>query len=131
MKQENVDGSVVAALVKLHPDDIPKHLIQKYPVRVEGDFDPNAYFPVLRHLSMKPGYTLDYVYHYMDHFGGNPCLYARAVDEKSLESFIEHRDWEDKNSLLSFLVADGAAVSYCLFTKWGLKESFLKEPRTI
>ena len=107
MKQVNVDGSVVAALLKLHPDHIPEHLMQKNPVRSDEDFDPNAYFKVLSTLSMKPGYTLDYVY-YKDHFAGEPFLYARTVEEKPLCSVIEYEVWKKKNSLLSFLVADGS-----------------------
>lgn len=46
---------------------------------VEG-FDVNEYFSVLSHLSMEPGYTLDYVY-FMEFIGGEPILYGRPVDQ--------------------------------------------------
>lgn len=107
MKSTIVDGSVVAQIRKLHPKEIPDHLTKKNSTKTAGDFDPNAYFSVLTHLAVKDGYTLDYVYHYMADFGGNPCLYARPTDAKPFDTFIEHRDWEEKNSLLSFLVSDG------------------------
>ncbi|MGR8979751.1 MAG: hypothetical protein ACU84H_06630 [Gammaproteobacteria bacterium] len=108
MKSEKVDGSVVSAMLRLQPDHIPKHLMQMNPVKAEGDFDPNAYFTILTHLSMKQGYTLDYVYHYMHDFGGNPYLYARAVDEPPLVSYNEYQnlDWKLKIDPLFFLVAD-------------------------
>ena len=108
MKPENVDGSVVAKLRKLHPNDIPHHLMQKNPVRNVKDFDPNIYFTVLTHLAMKSGFTLDYVYHYEASFSGYPCLYARPVDEKPFESYVEYQDCDKKGSLFSFLVADGS-----------------------
>ena len=79
MKPGSVDGFVVAKLMKLHPDDIPRHLMQKNQARTAKDFDPNAYLTVLTHLAMKPGCILDYVYRYMDGLGGDPCLYARSV----------------------------------------------------
>lgn len=112
MTQEIVDGSVVKALLKLYPGDIPTSLMRENPVRTEGDFDPNTYFTVLTNLSMKPGYTLDYVYHFIEDFGGSPCLYARPVDEKPLDSYSEHREWNGENNLLSFLVADGTPDSF-------------------
>lgn len=31
--------------------------------RLDGWFDVNDYFSVLNHLSMRPGYALDYIYH--------------------------------------------------------------------
>jgi len=110
--KNNVDGSVVSKLVGFFPDNIPERLMQKKPARTEGDFDPNSYFTVLTHLGMKPDYTLDYVYHYTEGFGGNPNLYARPIDSKRLDIFIEYRDWEEKNDLLSFLVADGTPDSF-------------------
>jgi len=47
--------------------------------RLEGWFDVNEYFSVLNHLSMQPGYTLDYVYHNSGS-GAQPYLYARKID---------------------------------------------------
>lgn len=100
-----VDGSVVAKLHKLHPEKIPEHLMRGTPTKATGDFDPNAYFTVLTHLKVKDGYTLDYVYH-CDALGGYPCLYARPTDASGFDTIVDYRDWEKKNSLLSYIVAD-------------------------
>lgn len=57
--------------------------------RVEGDYDVNDHFKVLPHLSMQPGYVLDYVYMY-DFMGGFPILYARPEDTPR---FITHNEY--------------------------------------
>ena len=108
MNSRSVDGTVVEKLMKLHPDpeDVPPHLTQAHPVRSEEDFDPNAYFTVLTHLAMKPGYTLGYVYHYINGFGGNPCLYARSADGKPPHACIERQSVQEEDDLFPFLVAD-------------------------
>jgi hypothetical protein len=108
---KKVDGTVAASFQMLNPTKVPKHLRQRNPTRRINDFDPNTYFTVLSHLSMKPGYILDYVY---DHnsLGGHPCLYARTFDEKSLGSSDEHHLWKKRNNLLSFLVADDSLDSF-------------------
>ena len=57
-------------------------------VRQEGWFDVNDYFSILTHLSMQPGYVLDYVYHN----GGSaaqPYLYARKIDSKPFNTLEE------------------------------------------
>lgn len=126
MKPGSIDTSVVAKLMKLYPETIPEHLLRENPVRMAGDFDPNSYFSVLRRLSIKPGYTLDYVYDCYIYWegwpeevssgvspsAGSPCLYARAIDEKPLNSSIGYRDWIRRNDLLSFLVADGSSDAF-------------------
>ncbi len=109
MKPASIDVSVVERLESLRPHDIPRHLMQENPVRAATDFDPNTYFTVLTHLSMKSGYVLDYVYHYSD-MGGEPHLYARPVDETPSGSLAEHwdRDGQRESRLLPFLVTDGS-----------------------
>lgn len=52
---------------------------------LEG-FDVNDYFSVLTHLSMEPGYTLDYVYDY-GFLAGEPILYARPVNQAPYETY--------------------------------------------
>ncbi|MBM3158037.1 MAG: hypothetical protein FJ004_12260, partial [Chloroflexi bacterium] len=47
--------------------------------RLEGWFDVNQYFSVLNHLSLQPGYTLDYVYSNFGS-GAHPDLYATNSD---------------------------------------------------
>jgi hypothetical protein len=100
-----VDGSVVTRLRALQPEGIPENLMQETPIRDPADFDPNTYFNVLTHLKVKDGYMLDYVYQ-LDSSGGNPCLYARPKDARPFDTFVEYRDWNEKNYLLSYLVVD-------------------------
>ena len=54
---------------------IPEYFLTDNPVKKGGEFDVMQYFAVLDHLSLQPGYRLDYVYHY-DGMGGYPVLYA-------------------------------------------------------
>ena len=69
---------------------IPKNLIQEKPQRSANDFDPNLFLTALPHLSMAPGYTLDYVY-YFDGFGGGPQVYARPKDQAPYTSVKEYQ----------------------------------------
>jgi len=59
---------------------VPDHFLDGDFTRMESDFDVNIYFTVLDHLSMEPGYVLDYVYR-LDHLGGGPVIYARTSDQ--------------------------------------------------
>lgn len=56
--------------------------------RLEGWFDVNAYFSVLNHLSLQPGYILDYVHH-NNGSGAQPYLYARKIDSKPFNTLDE------------------------------------------
>jgi hypothetical protein len=58
-------------------------------VRQEGDFDVNAYFTVLTHLSVEPGWVIDYLYR-MRGMGGGPFVYARPADRAPYSSFDEY-----------------------------------------
>lgn len=49
-------------------------------------FDPNECFTILEHISMQPGYVLDYVYS-ADHGGAFPVLYARRKDDQPFEDY--------------------------------------------
>jgi hypothetical protein len=78
----------------LQPDEIPGHLLQATPQPQDSDFDPNQYFTAFTHLSMEPGYVLDYTYQY-DGMGGWPYLFARLEENDSLEAgealpYLEH-----------------------------------------
>ena len=57
--------------------------------RLEGWFDVNEYFSVLTHLSMQPGYTLDYLYHNIGGEDAHPFLYARKIDSKPYSTLDE------------------------------------------
>jgi len=71
--------------------ETPDHFQEGVQARQDGDFDPNRYFETLTHLSMEPGYILDYVY-FRELIGGEPILYARKVDEPPFDSFSEYID---------------------------------------
>lgn len=84
--------TTVDALAAAQPSGkIPAHFITDtgdFP-RQEGDFDVNAYFGVLSHLSVEPGWTIDYLYR-MDGMGGHPFIYARPTDRAPYASFEEY-----------------------------------------
>lgn len=132
-----VDTTVVQKMKNLYDVEIPGHLKMRNAVRIGKEFDPNSYFSVLTHLSMKPGYTLDYVYDYRKGFSGSPHLYARLISDPPLQSipqipvslFIKRKNNDDRNSEplrwppvnkeglewnypLPFLVADGTPDSF-------------------
>jgi hypothetical protein len=56
--------------------EFPDRFSDGDPVRQSDDFNPQSYFNVLTHLSMEPGYVLDFVY-FVDDLGGKPLVYAR------------------------------------------------------
>lgn len=82
--QEAVDG--LAALQRNL--EIPEALLQEDAARTGEEFDVAAYFTVLDHLSMEPGYALDWVYYY-EFMGGEPVLYARLEGDKPYSTFSE------------------------------------------
>ncbi len=87
--------AAVNALVAAQPSgDIPQHFLADMPatvdvVRIDGDFDVNAYFGVLTHLSVEPGWVIDYLYQ-ADGMGGRPFIYARPADRAPYASFDEY-----------------------------------------
>ncbi len=90
-------SEVVAGIVKLHEDaDKTWHdegLVIKYIpsgalARRPKEFDPNAHFGVLKHLSMADGYVLDFVYFYDG--DGRPFLYARPASSEPYKTFGEY-----------------------------------------
>jgi hypothetical protein len=66
-------------------------------VRAKGDFDVNTYFGVLTHLSVEPGWVIDYLYR-MDGMGGKPFVYARPVDHEPYASFDEYAATAGENT---------------------------------
>lgn len=68
---------------------VPEHLQQKDAVKTGEEFDVNEYFSVLKHLSMQPGYVLDYVYLYQG-IGGEPILYARQKDQPPYRTYSDY-----------------------------------------
>lgn len=73
--------ATVDALSALYRDqELPEHLMESEAVKTGEEFDANEIFSVLSHLSMEPGYVLDYVYCY-DGLSGWSVLYARPQDQ--------------------------------------------------
>lgn len=73
---------------------LPEHLLVKGAARTGDEFDVNEYFDVLTHLSMEPGYVLDYVYFKVSS-GGEPVLYARPASEPG---YATYEEYEEKHS---------------------------------
>ncbi|NLT28441.1 MAG: hypothetical protein GXX97_05150 [Dehalococcoidales bacterium] len=82
--------------------------------RLEGWFDVNAYFSVLSHLSMQPGYTLDYVYHGRQ-LEGHPYMYARRVDSKPFSSLKELTQSSNTDMLKTPTVAQEITIIYHIY----------------
>ncbi len=98
------DANLTAAACKKTMDSlralqqirIPDHLMKNDCVRMPDDFNINAYFSVLPHLSMEPGYVLDYVYKYA-YESGYQVLYVRRENEKPLSNMKEYDNSQYKN----------------------------------
>ncbi len=84
-QQETIDS-----LQTLHSQlDWPEHLMVEDGTKIGGEFDASEYLTVLSHLSMEPGYALDWVYCY-DGMGGYPVLYARPQEQPAYETCSEY-----------------------------------------
>ncbi len=88
--------------------DMPESLATENPMKTGGEFDAMDYFTVFDHLSMEPGYALDYVYHW-DGMGGYPVLYARPLDQTPYATEAEMNMAEDQPSYLDFVRVDDTA----------------------
>ena len=69
------------------------------------------YFAVLDHLTMAPGYVLDYVYQY-DGMGGSPLLYARPISQSPYTTEADLASSGDTASYLDFVQVDDTPESY-------------------
>lgn len=111
--QETVD-----ALDALTQDlGLPQHLMQKDGVKTGEEFDVATYFTVLDHLSMEPGYVLDYVYRY-DGMGGMPVLYARPADQPPYATYQAYADASpdaEADSYLEHVRVDDTEEGYFQF----------------
>lgn len=80
-----------------------------------GSFDPNRLFSVLKHISMEPGFTLDYKY-VIDRdsagfvIGAYPSLYASQTQDHRPSSDSETR--EARADLFEHIVTDGTPESF-------------------
>jgi len=114
--QETVD-----AIRQLTPDQpIPWHLIDPEAPVKEDLFDPNQLLVPLNHLSLRPGFTLDFVYR-DNGLGANPVLYARKETEAPFESYqafqaatseCDTADQPAECDYLAFVETDGSEAGY-------------------
>ncbi len=77
---------VIDQIKVMQPRVIPGNLAQAEGMNDEDDFNANAYFDVLKNISMEGGYVLDYAY-FIGGPGGMPALYARAKSQKPYKNF--------------------------------------------
>jgi hypothetical protein len=108
----------------LDPYDLPHHFLEEDTVPHPGDFSPNQFFSVFKHLRMQDGYLLDYVYQYGGFMGG-PVVYARKIQDRPFSSYQEFIDvksgepnkevyWggEYADDYLSYVIRDETPASY-------------------
>jgi hypothetical protein len=106
--QSTVDG-----LSALQSDlEIPEHFENENAARTGEEFDVNEYFVVLDHLSMEPGYVLDYVYCY-DGMGGYPRPYARPEDQPRYVTCGDFRG--DRDDYLAHVRTDDTEEGFFQF----------------
>ena len=94
--------------------ELPSNFQEQNPVKTGDEFDVMQYFTVLDHLSMQPGYILDYVYHY-DGMGGSPILYARPAGQSPYATESEMTAAGDIPNYLDFIQTDDTPESYFQF----------------
>ena len=80
----------------------PPAFSQPNPARRDGEFDPNRYFQALTDLTMRDGFTLDYVYH-QDGMGGYPILYTRPADQAPYPDEAAYTSAGDHPDYLGFV----------------------------
>ena len=102
--------ATLKAMLALRPTDYP---FDRYGSEEETRVDPadlfdiNDYFTVLTHLSMEPGYVLDYFLVGDDLFGDCPLIYTRKADDEPFTSyeqyFQEYENSKDLTDIYSFV----------------------------
>jgi hypothetical protein len=94
--------------------ELPSNFKTENPAKVGGEFDVMQYFSVLDHLSMQPGYVLDYVYHY-DHMGGNPVLYVHPLGQPPYAIEADLPAGYDRSSYLDYVQTDDTPDGFFQF----------------
>lgn len=128
-------SAAFAALSPLYQDMgiIPEHFRVENPVENGTEFDPNLFIDALTHLSMEPGYVLDYVYTY-DGMGGYPTLFARPVDSapylswtdvpEDAEDYLDHVQVDDTpEGYLQYVLFSQVAEQFYLYWHSGYNDS--------
>jgi hypothetical protein len=111
--------ATVGAFTNLTRDlEFPPHLGSRDATKIGTEFDVNRYFSVLDHLSMQPGYILDWVYYY-EFIGGEPVIYARKSDQPAYRTYSEYAQengvnslFQDRNRYLEHVQIDGTPESF-------------------
>lgn len=114
--------STVDALSSLAGDlELPGYLRGENAVKTGEEFEISEYFSVLNHLSVQPGYILDYVYQY-DRMAGCPVVYARHTDEPPYSTYAEYRKERGEASYIvpqyeymDYVQVDGTAEGFFEF----------------
>lgn len=119
-------SDIVTAVGNIQPGVIPNHLLDTG-IKRGDEFDADQYFNVLTRISMREGYTLDYVYQ-VDSLGGFPMLYARPMDQvpyasledipdnSALSDFREYLEVKDiEQGYFEYVVIDIMANQFYLF----------------
>lgn len=105
----------VDAMAALKRDlKFPEHFKSGDAARTGDEFDVSQYFTVLQHLSMEPGYVLDYVYQ-RDPLGGFPVLYARKAEEPFYRTVAEYNEATRRGAAgpyLDHIQVDGTPESF-------------------
>jgi len=111
----------VDAIREMSPQGpIPWHLVDPDAPPILDVFDPNQLLVPLEHLSLRVGYTLDFVY-LNDGLGAKPILYARKATDMPFENYqafaeaTNHCTGDDQPEeccYLNFIEADGDEAGY-------------------
>jgi hypothetical protein len=108
---------IISRFGSLSPGEIPANLTTGDSGKTGGEFDVNTYFTVLTHLSLEPGYVLDYVYDF-DGSAGSPLLYYRAADAAPFKTYADYADAAnsvtrpESDMSQAWLVAEKDGASY-------------------
>lgn len=129
-------SQIVLQLNNLQSLSVPEHLLMTGKKRGD-EFDVNQYFSALSHISMREGYTLDYVYQ-NDSLGGFPLLYARPLDQISyasiadipenleLPDFQVYLDIEDtERGYFEYVVMDIMANQFYLYWQANYNDTYI------
>jgi hypothetical protein len=113
MPKSEIDcAGALAALSQARGDmTFPENFQTENPAKQGGEFDANDYFQALTHLSMTPGYVLDYVYHF-DGMGGYPTLYARPAGQTPYSTEADFTASGDSPDYLDYVQVDDTAEGY-------------------
>jgi hypothetical protein len=111
-KSEIDYAGTLEALHRVRGDlTFPENFQTENPAKQGGEFDANTYFQALTHLSMQPGYALDYVYHF-DGMGGYPLLYSRPVGQAPFLTEADYAASGDSSDYLDYVQIDDTAEGY-------------------